>query len=220
MLAIGGIVYELKKPTAGFTNRLTGTYHLDDSFAVYFIASQIDESTFLITDNHWSQISMFDIEGSFAHVTDNTYALSGSTNPLLQDQTISPEKFKFDLAVGEDIWSFTKMSETPIYIEHAHLTNAFVGTYLDQNEPFRQIVVDDEQTFYFSDFNEGFYTKGVFEKTADNAYTLSGSKLEEQTIVCEDLTITLVIDGTPHTFQKALEEAYHPAGYDEYEFGN
>lgn len=87
------------------------------------------------------------------------------------------------------------------------LSNRFVGTYVWDIDPsyYITVVPAENNTFYYYNYNNKVYLKGVFKKNKDNEYSLSGNKVDNQTITCTELTFSFVLDNVNMTFKKISE---------------
>lgn len=104
---------------------------------------------------------------------------------------------------------FIKIYNLPQFksVTNTPLSNMFVGTYVwdVDNSYYITVVPSENNTFYYYNSNKKVYLKGVFKKNKDNEYSLSGNKVDNQTITCTDLTFSFVDGDANMTFKKISE---------------
>ena len=92
------------------------------------------------------------------------------------------------------------------------LTNQLVGTYTCDENTLCSLTVGPGKAFYFEDYQNDIFLEGTFENTRDNEYLLYSTKvhlsdvvIEEQTVICENLSFSLVLNDFTWKFTKISE---------------
>lgn len=92
------------------------------------------------------------------------------------------------------------------------LSNQFTGTYTCDENPLCSLIAGPGKVFYLQDYQNDIFLEGTFENKEKNEYLLHGTEvylsdmvMEEQTIICENLSFKLILDDFPWNFTKISE---------------
>ena len=97
------------------------------------------------------------------------------------------------------------------------LSNQFTGTYTCDENPLCSLTAGPGKVFYLQDYQNDIFLEGTFEDKEDNVYLLhctevylSDTVMEEQTIICENLSFKLKLDDFTLNFTKISETPSKP----------
>lgn len=97
-------------------------------------------------------------------------------------------------------------------ISQPKLSNQFTGTYTCDENTFCSLTAGPGKEFYLQDYQNDIILEGTFENKGDNENLLqckevhlSDTVMEEQTIICENLSFKLILDDFTWNFTKISE---------------
>lgn len=92
------------------------------------------------------------------------------------------------------------------------LSNQLIGTYTCDENTLCSLTAGPGKVFYLQDYQNDIFLEGTFENKEDNVYLLqcktvylSDTVLEEQTVICENLSFKLILDDFTWNFTKISE---------------